>query len=199
MYVQLTVFVIILLVLCVNILYVVTKLNYTEKKATSLLNGDMELSYHQNGLVNCTHTRLPCIVTQQCLDNCASFNMINNMECDQGFCTIREAQSSSNNDNDIECDATKGLIKVFTASEFVINQLCISTYRDVFDDDGQLRPYICENGTVDIDVLNRPFSVTDCECAPGYKRMIFQQTALARTVPVCIPNTAVALYSKIYQ
>ncbi|QWO71644.1 per os infectivity factor 3 [Orgyia pseudotsugata single capsid nuclopolyhedrovirus] len=158
----------------------------------------MQFVYERNGIVDCAHTRLPCVADRQCVDNCAIQNLVGTMVCDEGFCINRDAQVSGRPDN-FECDAALGLIKVFAASEFVVNQLCISTYRDVVDDLGKRRPYVCDEGVLDLDLTNRQFSANDCNCAIGYTKMVFNQTALARSVPVCVPDSSASVYARIYR
>jgi hypothetical protein len=123
---------------------------------------------------------------------------MSNVECNGGFCTARDAQVSGQDTHNIDCDSSLGLIKAFIASEFVVDQICISTYRDVIDDLGQPRPYLCESGKLDINLVTRPFSANDCVCAGGFTKMLFNQTALARSIPVCIPNRLANIYKKIY-
>ncbi|QUJ09292.1 Pif-3 protein [Gynaephora ruoergensis nucleopolyhedrovirus] len=158
----------------------------------------IELLFERNGIVDCSHTRLPCVADRQCADNCAVQNAIGTIVCDQGFCVNRDAQVAGQRPDDFECDATLGLVKVYIASEFVVNQMCISTYRDIFDDDGRARPYVCDSGTLNVDLTTRPFTLDDCLCLPGHTKMLFTQTALARSIPVCIPDSAKNIYQKIY-
>jgi Per os infectivity factor 3 len=157
----------------------------------------IDLVFDRNGIVDCTTTRLPCVTNRQCLDNCAVQNAVGALVCEDGFCANRDASITGRPD-DFECDIRLGLIKVYVASEFIVNQLCISTYRDIVDDFGEPRPYLCANGELDIDLVNKPFSVADCECATGYTKMLFNQGALARNIPVCIPNRTSNVYSKVY-
>ncbi|QHB21768.1 pif-3 [Artaxa digramma nucleopolyhedrovirus] len=158
----------------------------------------LEFVFERNGIVDCTHTRLPCVTNRQCVDNCAMQNALGTMICDQGFCVSRDALVAGGRPDDFECDAALGLIKVYVASEFVVDQMCISTYRDLFDDEGKPRPYVCDAGTLNVDLAERQFTPDDCNCSPGYTRMVFVQTALARSVPVCVPNATVDLFRKIY-
>ncbi|AIU41339.1 pif-3 [Sucra jujuba nucleopolyhedrovirus] len=158
----------------------------------------MTLVFSQNGIVDCVQTKLPCVSNRQCTDNCALQNAIGVLECDQGFCVLRDPQIAGNRPDDFECDPKLGLVKVFAASEFVVDQLCISLYRDVFDDLGDPRPYVCDSGDINVDLVERPFSIEDCRCSNGFTRMVFNQTALARSIPVCIPNLSANLFSRIY-
>lgn len=157
----------------------------------------IDLVFDRNGVVDCTSTRLPCVTDRQCMDNCAVQNAVGALVCDNGFCANRDASLTGRPD-DFECNIALGLIKVFVASEFVVDQICISTYRDIVDDFGEPRPYLCEHGTLDIDLVNKQFSSADCTCAAGYTKMLFNQTALARSIPVCIPNRARNVFSKVY-
>ncbi|AUA60332.1 PIF-3 [Operophtera brumata nucleopolyhedrovirus] len=156
----------------------------------------MNLTFEHDGIVNCLENRIPCVIDSQCHDNCLASNLTNSLSCQDGYCSISAASTQDNNE---QCDATKGLITVFIASEFITGQLCISTYRDVIDDNGSARPYICDSGVLDVNLLSRPFTFEDCACAPGYTRLLYTQGAYSRPVPVCIPQDQVAIYEKVYQ
>ncbi|ACI47422.1 PIF-3 [Spodoptera litura nucleopolyhedrovirus II] len=158
----------------------------------------MDIVFDRNGVVDCNSTRLPCVSDRQCIDNCLVQTAVGALVCDNGFCGNRDSGITGRPD-DFECDSALGLIKAFVASEFVVDQLCISTYRDIVDDFGEPRPYLCTNGALDIDLVNRQFTAADCTCSDGYTKMLFNQTALARSVPVCIPNRSRSVFSKIYQ
>ncbi|WBB27202.1 PIF-3 [Mythimna sequax nucleopolyhedrovirus] len=184
-----------LLIVCYYVMKGADNLNKLRPNTPSSL---IDLVFHRNGIVDCTSTRLPCVMDRQCADNCAVQNATGALVCENGFCMNRDA-SLTGRPNDFECDISLGLIKVFVASEFVVDNLCISTYRDIVDDFGEPRPYLCGGGgTLDIDLANRQFSPADCTCAAGFTKMIFNQTALARTIPVCIPDRAANVYRKIY-
>lgn len=158
----------------------------------------MDIVFDRNGVVDCNSTRLPCVSDRQCIDNCLIQTAVGALVCDNGFCGNRDSGITGRPD-DFECDPALGLFKAFVASEFVVDQLCISTYRDIVDDFGEPRPYLCTNGTLDIDLANRQFTAADCTCSSGYTKMLFNQTALARSIPVCIPNRSRAIFSKIYE
>lgn len=158
----------------------------------------MEIVFDRNGVVDCNSTRLPCVSDRQCIDNCLVQTAVGALVCDNGFCSNRDSSIGGGRPDDFECDSALGLIKAFIASEFVVDQLCISTYRDIVDDLGEPRPYLCTNGTLDIDLVNRQFSASDCTCSWGYTKMLFNQTALARSIPVCVPNRSRTLFGKIY-
>ncbi|QYC92743.1 Per os infectivity factor 3 [Trabala vishnou gigantina nucleopolyhedrovirus] len=162
------------------------------------VNNSMQFVYEQNGVVDCVQTKLPCVTDRQCVDNCIMQNAIGVTVCEEGFCTNVDANVSGRPD-DFECDAALGLIKVFAASEFVVNQFCISTYRDIIDDLGKTRPYVCDNGILNIDLVNRQFSPSDCACVYGHTKLVYDQTAFARSIPVCVPNSLTPIYKRIYE
>ncbi|ACI28761.1 agip59 [Agrotis ipsilon multiple nucleopolyhedrovirus] len=193
---------IVLFIVCLYLMGTIQMFNDTEIAEIVSANRNaptsaMDLVFDRNGVVDCTSTRLPCVTDRQCMDNCAVQNAVGALVCDNGFCANRDASLNGRPD-DFECDISIGLIKVYVASEFVVDQLCISTYRDIVDDFGEPRPYLCENGTLDIDLVNRQFTAADCTCSSGYTKMLFNQTALARSIPVCIPNRASNVFRKIY-
>lgn len=191
---------IILFVVCVFCLRGVTLLNrQSEADAPPADDEMMRLVFDRPALVDCAETRLPCLSDRQCYDNCASINLTSDMHCDEGFCTARVPFVGGHRPEDFVCDQSLGLLTVFTASEFVVSQLCISTYRDVVDDFGEPRPYLCgEGGTLDIDLVNRQFTVDDCTCADNYTKMMFNQGALARAVPVCLPDNVTTIFARVY-
>ena len=193
---------IVLFIVCFYVTRTLQNLNAKQEAKITAANkarpeSIMDLVFDRNGIVDCKTTRLPCVTDRQCADNCTIQNAVGALVCDNGFCANRDATYTGRPD-DFECDIRLGLIKVYVASEFVVDQLCISTYRDLVDDLGEPRPYLCQNGILDIDLVNKPFSPGDCRCASGYTKMLFNQTALARTIPVCIPNRTRNVYRKIY-
>lgn len=182
--------------------YVVQAVNYLR----TLQNKQIELGvyepmhyvFERSGIADCLNTKLPCITDRQCENNCARQTALGSLTCDEGFCSVRDARISGQ-PIDFFCDPALGLMSVYVASEFVVDQMCISLYRDIFNDLGETRPYICQPGVLTTDLANKQFSHNDCVCATGYTKMLFDQTALARTIPVCIPNAAVNVYKHIYQ
>lgn len=199
-YITLTLVLIIISIFCLNFTRDLLTTNNVEQTGLNLFpDMSMDIMFARNGIVDCQKSKLPCVTDRQCLDNCSSQTLAGEIVCQQGFCVTRDAQVAGVRPDDFECDASLGLVKVYVASEFVVQQLCVSTYRDVVDDLGAIRPYICENGSLSLDLINRPFTVDDCDCDAGYTRMAFNQTALARAIPVCIPNNLNMIYSKIYE
>lgn len=174
-----------------------TAIHLTNNIAPKIENEPLELIFDRNGIVNCTLTKLPCVTDRQCTDNCSLQNAVGTMVCDNGFCANADLRVAGRPD-DFECDQSLGLIKVYVASEFVVDQLCISTYRDIVDDVGRPRPYLCDAGTLDVDVVRKQFSPADCTCAENFTKMLFNQGAYTRAIPVCIPNSIARVYSKIY-
>jgi hypothetical protein len=92
------------------------------------------------------------------------------------------------------------LVRVFAAGgDFVVAQACISTHRDLVDDEGAPRPYLCDSGDLTLQLNTVQFTPHSCECSSGYRRMVFEQTALARAIPVCIPQHLANLYMRVYK
>ncbi|QED40621.1 PIF-3 [Chrysodeixis includens nucleopolyhedrovirus] len=186
-----------LLIIC---FYSLNLTNYVMTEQIDEIENDainsLEFVFQRNGLVDCSHTKIICVNDRQCKNNCAlsAFNYV----CDNGFCNVQDPKVSGQAVEDINCDSKLGLMKVFAASEFAVKQMCISMYRDIVDDQGTLRPYFCEPGSVKLDLANTAFFIEDCRCSDSHVKMIFNQTALARTIPVCIPKTQINLYNKIY-
>ncbi|AHH82679.1 PIF-3 [Buzura suppressaria nucleopolyhedrovirus] len=199
-YVGFLLFLIVLIILYNVLINSITRLIRVDKQdSENNSRNPMQFLFDQNGIVDCGHTKLPCVTDRQCTDNCVVQNAAGVMVCEKGFCSQRNPQIAGTRPDKFECDSDKGLINVFVASEFVVDQLCISLYRDLFDDLGEPRPYLCDlGGHLNVNLTTRQFSVDDCRCADGYIRMVFNQTALARSVPVCIPASRAALYKKIY-
>ncbi|AXU41576.1 PIF-3 [Alphabaculovirus altermyunipunctae] len=192
-----------LVVVCAFVMRGVSMLNraqHDDEPIDDSTDTKMRLVYEKHALVNCAETRLPCTTDRQCYDNCLNTNLTSDIHCDEGFCTARVPFVGGHRPDDFVCDPKLGLLNVFTASEFVVTQLCISTYRDLVDDLGDPRPYLCDSGgRLDIDLVTRQFTVDDCVCASGFTRMLFSQGALTRAIPVCVPNRSVQLYSRIYE
>lgn len=119
------------------------------------------------------------------------------MHCNEGgFCSRGVGYVA----DDIEkCDANRGLIVVFNAiGNLAAEKLCVSMYRDAIDDNGDLRPYVCQNGKMQLNLEKDPFNVDDCTCNAGFTKFSYLSGAFSRTIPVCIPNASAALYSRIY-
>ena len=160
-----------------------------------------EFSFQRNRGLDCTLNRLPCVTNQQCRDNCVIASAASELSCQQGFCnaTTDSLATSPDSPSEIECDPALGLVRVFAAGgDFVVAQTCVSTHRDLVDDTGTPRPYLCDNGNLTLDLTTVQFSTQSCECSSGYTRMMFRQTALARTIPVCIPHRLIGLYRRVY-
>ncbi|AGA16266.1 pif-3 protein [Thysanoplusia orichalcea nucleopolyhedrovirus] len=156
-------------------------------------------TFQRNRGVDCSLNRLPCVTDQQCRDNCVISSAANELTCQDGFCNASDALVDAQAPDLIECDPALGLVHVFAAGgDFVVAQTCVSTYRDLVDDTGTPRPYLCGDGRLNINLNTVQFSPDACDCANGFEKMLFRQTALARTIPVCIPNHMANLYRRVY-
>lgn len=154
----------------------------------------VKLLFERDNIVNCDAVPLPCVTDEQCVDNCQGGMF---MRCQQGFCRkyIQPVEFVGVDD----CDISRGMVMVLTAVDtFLIQRMCISLYRDVIDDNSDVRPYICDQGEMLVDLENRPFSIADCTCRSGFTKFAYHQGAFARSTPVCIPNNLANLYSRIY-
>ncbi|QDL56952.1 PIF-3 [Dione juno nucleopolyhedrovirus] len=161
----------------------------------------MEFSFQRVRAVDCALNRLPCVTDQQCRDKCVVASAANDLSCDNGFCSATNALAAGTPtpDSGNDCDPALGLLRVYTAAgDFVVSQTCVSTYRDLVDDTGAARPYLCDGGVLRLNLDTTQFSADACTCADGYEKLLFRQTALARTVPVCIPSRMATLYRRVY-
>ncbi|AGR57079.1 PIF-3 [Choristoneura rosaceana nucleopolyhedrovirus] len=160
----------------------------------------MEFAFQRARAVDCSLNRLPCVTDQQCRDNCVIASAASGLACESGFCSATNALSEAQApDSANECDPALGLLRVYAAGgDFVVAQTCVSTYRDLVDDTGAARPYLCDGGALRLNLDTTPFSADACTCASGYDKLLFRQTALARTVPVCIPLHMANLYKRVY-
>ncbi|QBQ01582.1 pif-3 [Hyphantria cunea granulovirus] len=151
------------------------------------------LLFQRHNTVDCDSVRTPCITSEQCHNNCQSGV---GMSCVEGFCGRAARVEHSFED----CDITRGMIMVLEVfGSLAVEQRCISTFRDVIDDDSELRPYVCGNeGVMHINVEEGPVRVEDCTCAEGFTRFAFAQGAFGRITPVCLPNSVARLFSLIY-
>lgn len=159
----------------------------------------LNFTFQHNRGVDCSLNRLPCVTDQQCRDNCVISSAASELTCQDGFCNATNALLNAQAPDLIECDPALGLLHIFSAGgDFVVSQACVSTYRDLVDDTGTPRPYLCNNGRLNMNLDTVQFSPDACECSSGYEKMLFRQTALARTIPVCIPNHLANLYRRVY-
>ncbi|AAM70229.1 hypothetical protein [Phthorimaea operculella granulovirus] len=156
------------------------------KKRTNIEHMVNLAPFDRNNIFDCEQINVPCVSHDQCRDNCLGMMRCN----DAGFCgpgntfVVRPET----------CDIERGLITVYTD----VGLLCISLYRDVIDDSGQLRPYICSGGTMTINLEDGPFSIEDCVCPPNHTKFSFTSGAFTRAIPVCVPNIMAALYRRVY-
>lgn len=160
----------------------------------------LNLAFQRRRGVDCALNRLPCVTDQQCRDNCVVAGAAGAPACDNGFCSATDALAEARPPGSAtECDPALGLLRVYAAGgDFVVAQTCVSTFRDLVDDTGAARPYLCDAGALRLNLDTAPFSAEACTCAAGYDRLLFRQTALARTVPVCIPSRLTSLYRRVY-
>nr|AOL56685.1 hypothetical protein [Chrysodeixis includens nucleopolyhedrovirus] len=196
-----------LLVICFYLLKTINimtanRVESIDKDNRNTSKSALQFVYDQNGIVDCSHTRLPCVSKRQCTNNCAI--AINQFDCVDGFCTAAIPYTGPNSIKSI-CDRSRGLVDAIVADDILVYNTCVSTYRDIVSDSGALRPYICgyrdavdSTGNLSLDLVNKPFSVEDCICDSGYTRMYYNQTSLVRSIPVCIPNNLVSIYKNIY-
>ncbi|ABC61160.1 unknown [Choristoneura occidentalis granulovirus] len=155
-------------------------------------NKRVNILFQKHNILDCNNVHVPCLTDDQCRDNCID-GMV--MRCDQGgFCNKGPRIENIN-----DCDANRGLIVVLNAiNELVVETMCLSLYRDVINDDGSLKSYVCQNGNMELQLQENPFEVKDCQCASGYTLFSFSPGAFTRTIPICIPNRLTKLYSRVY-
>lgn len=174
---------------------VVLQRRWTAARASAIpIEHRLTMVYERDNVRECGAVQVPCVTNKQCQDNC---RLGLTFACRDGFCSPNFAQATFVGPE--ECDASRGMIMALVALDaFVVERVCISMYRDVIDDTSALRPYVCANGIMSVDLETRPFSVGDCECAPGDTRLTFSAGAYARDTPVCIPEMRAPLYSRVY-
>nr|AJA91666.1 per os infectivity factor 3 [Adoxophyes orana granulovirus] len=179
----------VLIIFCAITLLYLNKLLHNER-FEKLVN----ISFSKETIMDCESTPIPCISHEQCIDSCKNGLSMRCNEggfCDKGFVQVN---------NDQDCDQSKGLIEVFAAvGEFGVNKSCVSIFRDIIDDQGNLRPYICENGVMEINLENDMFDVNNCICNMNYVKYIYTQGAYSRPLPVCIPKNSSPIYDRIYR
>ncbi|UXX41835.1 pif-3 [Psilogramma increta granulovirus] len=154
----------------------------------------IRIAFERRNILDCDNVNVPCVSDDQCVDNCQGGLL---MTCNMsGFCS----RAIQMNDNLQLCDANRGMITVINAlgGGIVADNVCVSLYRDVVDDNGELREYVCENGVMDLRLEERPFNVSDCECAPNYTKFTYVSGAFTRPVPVCVPDVLSMLYKRVY-
>nr|AIU36681.1 ORF35 pif-3 [Cydia pomonella granulovirus]AIU36823.1 ORF35 pif-3 [Cydia pomonella granulovirus]AIU36960.1 ORF35 pif-3 [Cydia pomonella granulovirus]AIU37102.1 ORF35 pif-3 [Cydia pomonella granulovirus]QDW81095.1 pif-3 [Cydia pomonella granulovirus] len=158
------------------------------------MNRRVNIAFERHNILDCDAVNVPCVTDAQCRDNCRGGLV---MHCNAGGFCARGARVDSSVE---DCDASRGLVVVLNAVEgIVVERMCVSLYRDVVEDDGKLRPYVCgSGGSMWLDLETDMFSVEDCVCAAGYTRFSYSSGAFTRTIPVCIPNASAALYQRVY-
>ena len=152
------------------------------------------LNFSNDLSLDCHNNKIPCLSNADCLENCKSSRIGAILSCQKGYCSTDPAAMGNEN----ECDIQHGIINVFVGHEFIAEQTCMSTYRDIFTDNNQLIPYVCQNGVVNVNLLVEPFTVDSCTCPVNTTKLIYQPSKFNRVIPVCIPNNLVSLYSRIY-
>ncbi|AKN80713.1 per os infectivity factor 3 [Diatraea saccharalis granulovirus] len=158
---------------------------------------EVKMVFDRHNILDCNLINVPCVTNEQCRDNCRE-GMLH--RCNEwGFCqrTVQHHQQQEEELDD--CDASRGLITILNAMGEIVKKMCVSLYRDVIDDNGNLLPYVCTPGNMLIDLEQRPFNVSDCICASGYTRFSYSPGAFSRSTPVCIPNVSAALFRRVYE
>ncbi|AER41464.1 PIF-3 [Epinotia aporema granulovirus] len=184
-------FLLIALFLGVIIFFSLIYLNTSPNTANT--DARARLLFERHNILDCDAIKLPCMVDEQCSENCKSGIT---MRCENGFCATRPRYSANHED----CDVSRGLIMVVTALDgFAVENVCVSMYRDVVEDGGELRPYVCENGVMNLDLENGPFAVEDCTCNSGFTRFTYTSGAFSRPIPVCIDNASAVLFARVYK
>ncbi|AAQ21629.1 unknown [Cryptophlebia leucotreta granulovirus] len=154
-------------------------------------NRRVNIVFERHNILDCDAINIPCVSDRQCRDNCRGGLV---MHCNLGGFCSRGARWSVE-----DCDASKGLIVALNAVDgLMVDRLCLSLYRDVIQDDGEIRPYVCEGGNLELDLENQPFHVDNCICGPNHTKFSYNSGAFTRTIPVCIPNESASLYDRIY-
>ncbi|AIS92031.1 per os infectivity factor 3 [Erinnyis ello granulovirus] len=180
------------LILCfVFFVSVVTRRWFNQEYETKK---NVRIAFEKRNILDCDSVNVPCVADDQCVDNCQGGLM---MTCNSsGFCS-RELKLTTNNLED--CDANRGMITIINAvGGFVVESACVSLYRDVIDDNGEMREYVCNGGTMDLRLEERPFDVSDCDCPSNHTRFTFTSGAFTRPTPVCVPNNLSSLYQRVY-
>lgn len=151
----------------------------------------VRLVFQRHNVVDCENVKIPCVTDDQCADNCRAGLT---MYCQGGFCAKNYRYTGME-----DCDIGRGLVVVLNALDgLAVERLCVSLYRDVIGDGGDLRPYVCGGGEMAVNLEEGPFAVEDCRCAEGYTRLSYSPGAFTRTTPVCVPEHRAALYARVY-
>lgn len=157
---------------------------------------EYSLKFKSKPAMDCVLDRLPCVVDSQCRDYCRRPIGRNIFRCDLGFCTPSTALTSTLEE---VCDEAKGLLSVVLATDFVVDQACISLVREVFEDNGDKKKFICDGGELDVDFKVRALAISDCACPNDKTKLIYDQGPLVSKTPLCVPKKSSALYERIYQ
>ncbi|AMF83794.1 pif-3 [Cnaphalocrocis medinalis granulovirus] len=186
--------ILILFIVAILIVYMYNWL-LREKEYDNTIDKGIRVVFDRHNILNCDTILVPCVNNTQCRDNCQNGTMTHCSET--GYCARGSSVIMQQED---ECDASLGMFRVFTTIGNLGTQtICLSLYRDVIDDNAQLRSYVCENGSMSIDLVNEPFDAHNCQCDMGFTRFLYNSGSFTRTIPVCIPNELVNIYSRIYR
>ncbi|QOD39993.1 pif-3 [Matsumuraeses phaseoli granulovirus] len=182
--------IIVVFVLCVLIIilrrWLITEREFIETRRVNV-------QFERHNIIDCNAVNVPCVVDDQCRDNCSGGLV---MHCNEGGFCARGLRTVTHID---DCDVSRGQIMVFNAiGGLVVENLCVSVYRDVVEDGGELRPYVCEHGTMYLDLENGPFQIDDCVCDQGFVKFSYSSGSFSRPVPVCIPNKSARLFNRLY-
>ncbi|AAS82709.1 ORF29 [Agrotis segetum granulovirus] len=185
----LSIFLIVCIIIMLWIARVMMNQEEMEEKRARLL-------FEKNNILDCSNTSIhvPCVTDRQCQENCRSGILFT---CIAGFCQV-ELQAVDTIEP-ADCDAERGQIVVLNALDsLVVDYFCISLYRDVIEDGGNLRNYVCDGGEMYINLEEGPFQVSDCKCPEEHTRLTYRPGAFHRDTPVCIRNRPAILYSRVY-
>lgn len=181
-----------LLVFVVLVIFCLIAVRYTFPK-TDLTDDDRQLIdsalaplADDSQKVNCLHVPRYCTDDSHCIALCASeLSSDNRIICREGVCDTDTTPLDTST-----CEAKFGFLSVFNNNELQSRWLCINTLPHLFQENGQVHPYVCgtqrNTGLFDRKCFDADQSINAipcCKCNEGYIRAVEVNIP---DVPLCV-------------
>lgn len=145
---------------------------------------------------DCDKSVVLCNTSVDCLAVCRMSN--STYDCNMGRC-VKQKQKAITTANNLTCDTAHGLYPAYQNFSELTEGFwtCVSMYPELWTDDNQLVMGVCNDGTLNTNVLDHSPSLKDCNCPAGkslYYYAGIKATATVLPIPVCITNSEVQYY-----
>lgn len=153
-----------------------------------LINSSLAPLSDDSQKVNCLHVPRYCTDDSHCTALCANeVNNDNKIICREGVCDTDTTPPDNST-----CETKLGFLSVFNNNELQSGWLCINTLPHLFQDSGQVHPYVCGTqqkiGSFDSKRFDADKSINAipcCKCNDGYVRAVEVNVP---AVPLCVPK-----------